>query len=105
MVLGCIQVVTVIGIFAGVWNLFAGYSKIKAVPQIRARDSSVPNMFEGITQLIIIGLINVIAGGVIGIIFVVFDYIIRDKVLTNKHLFSTEKIAEVETAGEAVNRL
>ena len=85
--LGVIQVLTVIAVIAGIWNLYAGYTRIKAQPLILARHKSVPDSFESINGLVIIGLINLILGGVIGVLFVAFDYVIRDKVLSNKHLF------------------
>ena len=87
MILGGIQVLTVVGIIAGAWNLFAGYSRIKAAPLILARDPSVPDAFEDLVQLVIIGVINLFLGGVIGLIFVAFDFFIRDMVLSNRRLF------------------
>ena len=36
IVLGAIQVATVIGVIAGVWNIYAGYTKIKISPKILA---------------------------------------------------------------------
>ena len=36
----------------------------------------------------IIGLINLLLGGLIGVLFVTFDFIIRDKVLSNRRLFN-----------------
>lgn len=93
MILGVIQVVTVIGVIAGIWNLFAGYSRIKISPRILRKDIKIPDEFEGMADLIIIGVINMVLGGFVGLVFVAFDYIIRDKILTNKHLF-TETIKE-----------
>lgn len=31
---------------------------------------------------------NLLLGGIIGVVFVVFDFIIRDMVLSNRHLFN-----------------
>lgn len=92
MVLGGLQVISVFGIIAGVWNLYAGYTHIKISPRILASDSTIPSEFESLTPLIIFGLINLFLGGGIGIIFVIFDYIIRGKVLENRDLF-TETLA------------
>jgi hypothetical protein len=39
------------------------------------------------TQLIVIGVINLALGGVVGVVFVAFDFYIRDKILTNAYLF------------------
>lgn len=87
ILIGVLQVFTFWGAIAGIWNLFAGYSRIKIAPRIRARDRSVPAEFDGIAQLAILAVINVLLGGVIGIVFVIFDYIIREKILDNRHLF------------------
>jgi hypothetical protein len=38
--------------------------------------------------LILIGIVNLILGGIIGVVFVILDFMIRDKVLTNRNLFT-----------------
>jgi hypothetical protein len=87
IVLGSIQCITLVGIIAGIWNIVAGISRLRAVPMILQRDPRIPSMVEGIGQLIVIGLLNLLLGGVIGVIFVVLDFYIRDVVLQNRHLF------------------
>jgi hypothetical protein len=87
IILGAFQCISLVGIVAGVWNIFAGISRVRAVPTILARDPSVPSMFESVAGLIIIGVINLLLGGVIGVVFVIFDFIIRDMAMTNRHLF------------------
>jgi hypothetical protein len=87
IVLGSIQCLTLVGIIAGIWNILAGVSRLRAVPLILQRDPGVPSMVEGIGQLVVIGLLNVLLGGVIGVVFVAFDFYIRDVVLQNRHLF------------------
>jgi hypothetical protein len=49
IVLGVIQIVTVIGIIAGIWNVFAGWTRLKIVPNILARNADIPESFEGIS--------------------------------------------------------
>ena len=87
IVIGVFQCLTLIGIIAGIWNIFAGISRIRIVPTILQRDPRVPAAFEGIGQLIVIGIINLMLGGVVGVLFVIFDFVIRDMVLRNRHLF------------------
>ena len=87
IVIGALQCLTLVGIIAGIWNIFAGVSRVKAVPIILARSPNVPSMFEGIGQLVVIGLINVFLGGVFGVLCVILDFFIRDMVLKNRHLF------------------
>lgn len=87
IVIGAFQCLTLIGIIAGIWNIVAGISRIRAVPIILQRDPRIPAMFEGIGQLIVTGVINLLLGGVVGVFFVVFDFVIRDMVLGNRELF------------------
>ncbi len=84
-----VQLISIYGAIAGIWNIIAGISRIQVVKRIRARDSSIPTDFEGVGGLITIGIINLLLGGVIGVAFVAFDFFIRDKILTNRHLFDT----------------
>lgn len=88
IIIGAIQCLTIFAIIAGVWNIFAGLSRIKIAPVIMQRDARIPKMFEGVAQLIIIALINIFLGGIIGIIFIIFDFVIRDMILRNRKLFT-----------------
>lgn len=88
MILGIIQILTIVAVIAGVWNLFAAWSRFRLVPLIRERNHDIPEVYEGVAGLVIIGLINLFLGGLIGVAFVIFDFIIRDKVLSNRHLFN-----------------
>ena len=85
--LGCLQILTVAGAIAGVWNIIAGVSRLRIAPRITAGDATIPAEFEGIVGLFLIGVLNLFLGGVIGIIGVVADAYIRDRVLKNRHLF------------------
>ena len=86
--LGVCQVLMVITIIAGVWNIYAGWSRLGLPDLIRKRSRRIPAIYEGISQLVIIGVLNLILGGMIGVLFVVFDFIIRDMVLRNRHIFT-----------------
>jgi hypothetical protein len=88
IVLGAIQILTLVGIIAGIWNIFAGRSRLKLSPFISARDASVPEAYESMSGLVIIGVINVLVGGFIGVAFIAFDFYIRDLVLSNARLFN-----------------
>lgn len=90
--LGIIQIVSLVGILAGIWNIFAGRSRLKFSPVIAARDVSVPAAYESVTQLVIIAVINVLLGGLVGVAFVAFDFYIRDKVLSNARLFNRQML-------------
>ena len=87
IVLGVLQILSLVGVFAGIWNIFAGRSRLKLYPLIAARDASVPAVFESLSGLVVIGIINILLGGFIGVICIGFDFYIREKVLSNAHLF------------------
>lgn len=88
IVVGVIQILLVLTLIAGVWNVFAGISRLNVVKRIKAQERSVVENFEGIAGLVVIGIINLIFGGVLGILFIGFDFFIRDQVLSNSRLFN-----------------
>ncbi|NJK78557.1 MAG: hypothetical protein HC876_18190 [Chloroflexaceae bacterium] len=93
IILGIVQCLSIVlfyifGPVVGIWNIVAGISRLGMVKRIKQRDPSVVAAYEGIAGLIIIGIINLVLGGIIGILFVAFDFIIRDKILSNRHLFT-----------------
>lgn len=98
IVIGVIQCLTLIGLIAGIWNIVAGVSGIRIAPVILQRDPCIPAVFEGIGQLIIIGVINLLLGGMIGVFFIIFYFIIRDMVLKHRHLF--EQTAAVSNSSQ-----
>ncbi len=100
--LGCVQILSIVAIIAGIWNIFAGRSRIQMSKKIKIRDPSVPTEFESVSDLIIIGVLNVILGGFIGIIFVGFDFYIRDKVISNSHLFLNDPLNNVPLSSATV---
>lgn len=90
LILGIVQVLMIVTIIVGIWNIVAAISRMKLRPLILARDAQVPAIYEGVAQLVIIGVLNLLLGGAIGVLFVVFDFIIRDMVLRNRRLFENE---------------
>lgn len=86
--LGVIQVITVFGIIAGVWNIVAGISRIKMAPRIAARDPAVPAAFDSLTMYIVIGVINFVFGAMIGLAVLALDLYVRNEILKHRHLFS-----------------
>lgn len=72
---------------AGIWNILAALSRFNRAKQIQARKASVVKSYESVTQLVIIAIVNLVLGAVIGALWVIIDFIIRDKVLRNRHLF------------------
>lgn len=99
LALSIVQIISIFGIIAGVWNFFAALSRLGMSKKILSQDEDVPSHYEGISQLIIIGLINLFFGAAIGIIFVVFDFFIREKILENRSLFSASDVVRQRGAG------
>ena len=87
-----IQLISIYGAIAGIWNIIAGISRIQMVKRIKARESSIPNDFAGMGGLLTIGIVNLLLGGVIGLVFVAFDFFVRDKILSNRHLFTDPQL-------------
>ncbi len=96
IVLAVVQVLTVYGVIAGVWNLIIGIGQIKLSRRIRQRDASIPAEYQGIGGLVFIAILNIVLGGVVGILLVGLDFYIRDKVLSYRNLFN--QISALEEA-------
>jgi len=88
IVLGVVQICLIATAIAGIWNIFASISRWNLPEKVRSRDARIPKAYQDISQLIIIGVVNLLLGGVIGVVFVAFDFYIRDMVLKNSHLFT-----------------
>ncbi|MDR3481015.1 MAG: hypothetical protein P4L91_09905 [Burkholderiaceae bacterium] len=102
IVLGVIQVISIVGVLAGVWNIYAGWTRLRIAPAILARKAGVPQAFESVTGLVIIGILNFVLGGVVGLICVGFDVFIRDKVLSNRRLFNAVALDDRARTAPAV---
>lgn len=87
IILGVIQICLIITIIAGIWNIFAGISRLNLSKSVRLRGPGVVAAFEPVGQLIIIAVINLIFGGVLGVLFIAFDFYVRDFALSNRKLF------------------
>jgi hypothetical protein len=90
IVLGVLQIFGVVTIIAGVWNIYAGYTRVRASGPISQRDPGVPAAFQPLAGYVIIGLLNLILGGIVGVVLVVIDLVVRDQILKNAHLFTAQ---------------
>ena len=71
----------------GALNAYGALSRFRMAKLIEQRRKVVVSSYEGIARLIVTGLINLFFGMAIGALWVIFDFVIRDKVLKNRHLF------------------
>lgn len=90
LVIAIIQICTVVCIIAGIWNLFATISNWELPKKILNRDDNIPEIYQSIVGYFIIGIVNLLVGGIIGIALLCFDLYIRSLILKNKHLFINE---------------
>jgi GYF domain 2 len=88
IVLGALQIALIYTAIAGVWNIIAGILRLTKVKMIKGRSRYIPQEYEPIRGLVVIAIVNLLLGGLIGLVFVAFDFYIRDKVLANRHLFN-----------------
>jgi hypothetical protein len=86
--IGVLQVVLLITIIAGAWNIYVGINRGKLASRIEHRDPCIPTTFEPLTGYIISGIVNLVLGGVLGVALVGLDLHVRGQVLNNRHLFA-----------------
>lgn len=87
IVIGIIQVICLITIIAGAWNIYVGINRMSQARAIEARSPAVPAAFESLTVYIIIGALNLVLGGVLGLALLAVDLVVRDQLLKNRQLF------------------
>ena len=93
LIIAIIQIICIYTIIAGIWNLVATIFNWTLPQKILNRENDIPEIYDSITGLVIIGLINLFVGGIIGVILIIFNFYIRNLVLENRNLFS-ERVSE-----------
>lgn len=89
LVLGIIQVISLVGIICGVWNIIVAIQRLQYSKELLKKPSGVAKQFENqLTGLIIILIINIFFGAIIGIIGAIFDFYVRNYVLTNREKYN-----------------
>lgn len=89
--------------FAGGWNLVVAIMRFMSISRIKARDAKIPQEHEGVGTLIALGVINLLLGGIIGVGMAVFDYVIRNKILENRHVFTGGSTPESNVRPDSVD--
>ena len=92
LIVAIIQICSVIGIIAGIWNLIATFSYWDLPKKILRQDRDIPSLYKGLVGLIVLAVVNFLLGGLIGVFIVGFDFYIRGLVLDNKHLFINKEV-------------
>ncbi len=69
----------------GIWNLIAGLTRISDSYKIEQRANNIVDVYEkSLTSLIIFIVLNILIGGIIGVIGAIYDFTVRSYVLDNR---------------------
>ena len=92
LIIGAIQTALLYTAAAGVWNIINAIIRLRSARNIQAGNPNVPAYFDGRkTWLIVLAVINVVLGGVVGVILVIADIQNRSYVLNNRAAFEQPK--------------
>lgn len=88
IVVGIIQCVAVYTAAAGVWNIINAIVALRNVKNITAHNPCVvPYFDQRKVWLIVLAVVNLVLGGVVGVVLVLFEWYVRDFVLRNRSAF------------------
>lgn len=88
LVVGIVQCILLYTAAAGVWNVINAIMALRNAKNIAAHNPGVIPYFEGRkTWLIVLAVINIVLGGVVGVVLVLFEWYVRDFVLRNRSAF------------------
>ena len=87
LVIAVIQILAVVTIVAGIWNIFASVSRFRFARAIRDGHPGIVRAYEeGLWMLIVMGCVNFFLGGFIAAAWIGYDFYVRHKVLRNRRL-------------------
>lgn len=88
IVIGIVQCVTLYAAAAGVWNIINAIVSLRNVKNIQLGNAAVVPYFDGRkVWLIVLAVVNLVLGGVVGVLLVLFEWYLRDYVLRNRSAF------------------
>lgn len=91
IIIGAIQCILVYTAAAGAWNIVNGIMRIRSAQNIQAGNSFVVTYFDQRKiWLIVLAVVNLILGGVVAVLLVLFDWYVRDYVLQNRAAFESK---------------
>lgn len=80
----------------GIWNVYAAISGYLFSSEVRAGNKDVPEAYrKNLWQIITMLILNIVIGGVIGVISACMDLYTRHYILEHENYFSTEDETEV----------
>lgn len=88
IVVGIVQCVMLYTAAAGIWNVVNAIVRLRNVKNVVSHNPQVVPYFEQRkVWLIVLAVVNIILGGVVGIVLVLIDWFVRDYVLRNRSAF------------------
>lgn len=90
LVIAIVQCLSVVAAIAGIWNIFASISRFRFSRAIREGHPGIVAAYENnLWVLIVMGCVNFLLGGFIAAAWIAYDFHIRRKVLSNRHLLES----------------
>ncbi len=95
IVIGAIQILIGVSLISyywvtlivGIWNVCVGIGRTKNADKIEERGNNVVEEYKkSITSMIVFLVLNILIGGLIGVIGAIYDLVTRNYVLTNKNI-------------------
>ena len=88
LIIGIFQCLSVVTIIAGAWNIYMAIQTYNFTKELERCPRGVFARYEGQMNSLIISLVlNLIFGGVIGVVGTIYDYFTRDYVMKNMEFF------------------
>lgn len=88
IIIGLIQCIAVFTAAAGVWNIVNAIVSLRNMRNIQPGNPHVVSYFDQRkVWLIVMAVVNIILGGVVGVLLVAFNWYVRDYVLQNRAAF------------------
>ncbi len=89
LVIGIMQILSIVCILAGTWNVYAAYTRFTQSKAVLTPWVGIVNSYENsLTSSIISIVINLVFGGVIGVAGGLYDiFMVRGYVLENKDVY------------------
>lgn len=88
LIIGIIQICTMIGVLCGAWNIYVAITRMKSSKELLSHPSDVVERYENsLSSTIVIMVLNLFFGAVIGIAGALFDLYVRNYVMSNRQKF------------------
>lgn len=88
LIIGAIQTALLYTAAAGIWNIVNAILRLRSAKNIQAGNPNVPAYFDGRkTWLIVMAVLNLVLGGVVGVVLVIADTQNRNYVLAHRDAF------------------